>query len=74
MDGHTLGLGHINCCHVFSSADIKGHKTQLDINVLLPCEPPTSKDLAGQLPASRALVAQSIAAATRHCRLQERSP
>lgn len=64
MDRHTLGLGHINCYRVFSSAEIKGHKTQLGINVLLPCEPLTSKDLAGQLPTRRALVAQNIAAAS----------
>lgn len=43
MDGHALGLGHISCCHVFPSAEIKSHKTQHYINVLLPCEPPTSK-------------------------------
>lgn len=74
MDRHALGFGRINCCHVFSSAEIKGHKTQLDINVLLPCELPTSKALAGQLPVGRALVAQSTAAATQRCQLQECSP
>lgn len=59
-DGHTLGLGHINCHHVFSSAEIKGHKILLSINVQLPCETPTFKDFAGQVPAGRVLVAQSM--------------
>lgn len=62
-DGHTLGLGHINCHHVFSSAEIKGHKILLNINVLLPCEPPAFKDFAGQMPAGRVLVARSTATA-----------
>lgn len=57
MDRHTLGLGHINRYHVFSSTEIESHKTQLNINIVLPCEPPPSKDLAVQLPARRALVA-----------------
>lgn len=67
-DGHTLGLRHINCHHVFSSAEIKGHKILLNINVLLPCEPPTFKDFAGQMPARWVLVAQSMA--TEECSLQ----
>lgn len=62
-DGHTLGLGHINCHCVFSSAEIKGHKILLNINVLLPCEPPTFKDFAGQMPAGWVLVAQSMTTA-----------
>lgn len=65
MDGHALGLGHISCCHVFPSAEIKNHKTQHYTNVPLPCDPPTSKASAEQSPAGRALVAPSIAAAGR---------
>lgn len=61
-DRHTLGLGHINC-HLFSSAELKGHKILLNINVLLLCEPPTFKDFAGQMPAGWALAAQSMATA-----------
>lgn len=62
-DGHTLGLGHINCHHLFSSAEIKGHKILLNINVLLPCEPSVFKDFAGQMPAGQVLVARSTATA-----------
>lgn len=62
-DRHTLGLRHINCHHLFSSAEIKGHKILLNINVLLPCEPSAFKDFAGQMPAGWVLVAQSIATA-----------
>lgn len=36
MARHTLGLGHTSCCHVFSSAEIRGYKTQVDIDVLIP--------------------------------------
>lgn len=34
MEGHALGLEHTNFCLNFSSAEIKGHKTQLNIDAL----------------------------------------
>lgn len=67
-DGHTLGLRHINYHHVFSTAEIKGHKILLNISVLLPCEPPTFKDFTGQMQACWVLVAQSMA--TEECNLK----
>lgn len=69
MDGHTLGLRLINCHHVFSSAEIKGHKILLNINVLLPCEPPTFKDFTGQMSACWVLVARSMATEECSCNI-----